>query len=154
MLPEGFPFHQSNNFDRQRVGFIPDICRIAQKYDLTNYIVSYTESAEFPSKLQWIKIITKSVVIRTQNDIFQGVQSSDKWHVIKHILVRNSYSPLLDLARNKLNKMSICKQLIRCIGIFMSRSYIEKYRRCKQRTDNLTIHLLCFAPIKKDNEFV
>jgi len=30
-----------NNFDEQRVGFLPDICRIAQKYDLTDYVMTY-----------------------------------------------------------------------------------------------------------------
>jgi len=48
-----------NNFDQQSVGFIPDICRIAQNNDLTDYILTYIESADFPSKFQWKRSLTK-----------------------------------------------------------------------------------------------
>ena len=70
-----------------------------------------------------------------------------KWNVTKHVIVRNSFSPLWDLARKKTDMKGICKQLIRCIGIFVSRSFIQKCRECEKRTDNL-IHLLCFCPYK------
>ena len=60
-----------NNFDQQSVGYIPDICRIAQKYDLTDYILTYVESADFPSKFQWKKVINENVVIRTQNNMLR-----------------------------------------------------------------------------------
>jgi len=62
-----------NNFDQQSIGFIPDVCRIEQTYDLTDYIVTYIMSAAFPTKFQWKKVITENVVIRTQNNVFEGV---------------------------------------------------------------------------------
>jgi len=79
-----------------------------------------------------------------------------KGHILKSIIyvtsaciVRNRYSPLWDLARNKPDMKGICKQLIRCIEIFVSRSFIQKCRECEKRTDNMIIHLLCFCPYKE-----
>ncbi|XP_052799264.1 uncharacterized protein LOC128230877 [Mya arenaria] len=49
------------NFDRQTVGFVPDIYRLCQKYLLVDYITQYINTGQFPSKYEWKKTIHKSV---------------------------------------------------------------------------------------------
>ena len=46
---------------RSQMGFIPDIFAILSKYSLTNYLLDFTESSRFPSKLSWKRIVSKTV---------------------------------------------------------------------------------------------
>ena len=116
----------------------------------TRIYVSYFNNVEFPTKIQWKKIVTEKVLKRTKLDIFEDqIQASDKWEIITHVLARYSYSPLWKMAQNNPLMLDICKRLLRGIGIFLSRSYTEICRLCELRTDNLIVHMICLCNYKE-----
>ena len=61
MLPrQGFDIHMNffvlNGYTNQ-LGFIPDIWKVLQKYNLEEYLQNYLANAVFPSKYTWKTIV-------------------------------------------------------------------------------------------------
>ena len=50
------------NYDQQSLGFIPEIYRLLQKYNLTDYISNYLNYGTFPSKSCWKTILKEHVI--------------------------------------------------------------------------------------------
>ena len=60
----------------ERLGFIPDIYRIALKYGLANYIVDFANSSTFWSKRQWSSIVNIHIN-NTEQTLWYARVSSD-----------------------------------------------------------------------------
>jgi hypothetical protein len=56
--------------DRQKHGFIPDIYRLLQKYDLLYVIYTFIDTGVFPSKLKWKKILQMKVINESTKELF------------------------------------------------------------------------------------
>ena len=57
------------------VGFLPDIYRIFQKYGLSNYIETFANCGEFPSKWSWKNRISEQVSKFERNESLKRIRN-------------------------------------------------------------------------------
>jgi len=88
------------NIDPQCFGFIPDVYKLLQKYDLLTYLQAYFEDGLFPPRRQWKSIVERSVERRANDDITRRLQASDQWGVTVNVVERDNCSPLWRVARD------------------------------------------------------
>ena len=53
---------------KTQLGFIPDVYRLAHKYDMTEHLVTFMDSGKFPSKKAW------SAIVRDQIKRFEAIK--------------------------------------------------------------------------------
>jgi hypothetical protein len=137
------------NFDNQSRGFIPDVYRLLQKYNLESVLYSYLESGVFPSKYAW-KVTLRSAITNT----------ATYTRVNRLILSRRELCGIIQyslpatlwyVSRNNPKTAYMCSFLMESIGSFMSHSYVVTCRKCNRLCENQIVHLMCFCTVNNNN---
>ena len=135
------------NIDRQCIGFIPDVYKLLQKYDLLAYLQAYLEDGQFPPRRQWKSIVGRSVERRARDDLTRRLQASDQWGVTVNVIERDNCSPLWRVAKDNPRLLGMCKTILNSIGNIVSRQFLQVCELCNFHTDNLTVHKMCHCHV-------
>ncbi|OOZ37539.1 RNA-directed DNA polymerase, partial [Solemya elarraichensis gill symbiont] len=95
-------------------GFIPDICDILSRYNLTQYLTSFMETNGFPTKNVWKRIV-KNRIRHTENTLLRTRINHDS-DFARFRDVHNEYKPLVHwqiskTANDKRKTFLLCKAL-------------------------------------------
>ena len=131
------------NVDAQYSGFVPDIFRILQKYNMEGYLHAFVDTAVFPDKFQWKRIL-KTVRLNNKQNRVDAVQTMVS-QPINNIVTGDKPCYLWLQARKNPELSPLIMKVIRSLGYMVSRSYAVKCSKCKLFTDNLTCHALWFC---------
>ena len=52
---------------KEQLGFIPDILKIARKYQFDNFMFVFMQTGTFPSTISWTKIVKENVYSAEEN---------------------------------------------------------------------------------------
>ena len=58
---------------KQRLGLMPKIIRILEKYNLISYLMAYKNKLVFPSKGEWKKLVHKEIME-------YEIKKMEEWH--------------------------------------------------------------------------
>jgi hypothetical protein len=142
-------FHFLNG-DKQSHGFLPDIYRILQKYELKYILDSYAADGIFPSNYAWKDLLGKCVLSRERTLILNRL--TEQYSFLNTMFSKNSKSCLLwNVARQNHKLIFMCRQLMKIVSRQVSRKYTTECSNCKRVCENIVEHLVCFCP-NKDSE--
>ena len=71
-------------------GFVPDVMKIAHKYNLWSYIQTFLEDGTFPTKMQWKSVVFKAIN-SNEEDIWREKIAS-KYDMDRYLRVHNTLS--------------------------------------------------------------
>ena len=136
------------NIDRQKQGFIPDMYRILQYYDLLHVFYTFIESGIFPSKSKWKKILQTKVMNESAKVLYSETMAT-KAPALSSLIHPCRISPLWTIIRENPRLKDIAEILAKTIGHGMCSSYVRRCSACNLLTINMTEHLLCFCHQKE-----
>lgn len=134
------------NGDKQSVGFIPDITRVASKYNLLDTIDRYVQSGDFPPKPQWNRQLKREILQRNKHRMLSEVIDSGNEWLYPSVIGVDNCSCLWLVSRETPSLAYICRTLLRVIAMFVSRQYDVQCERCLMTTENRVVHWLCMCP--------
>jgi hypothetical protein len=103
-------------FNACYLGFIPDIFRLLQKYNLSQVLHIYLNEGTFPSKYVWKRTLLQHVINRDVQNRFLRLVEQDEFALLCEILKPNSHCLLWQSARGNSNMTMLCKKLIAISG--------------------------------------
>lgn len=134
------------NYDNQYNGFVPDIYRILQKYNLCYVLLSYIDSGLFPSKSIWKAMIRQHVIQPDKTARYGLLANRMNSLVVGNMFHSSLPNKLWILSRIQSKTLTLCKKLFNVISLFYSSKYIRCCERCSFLTDDIIIHRLCYCP--------
>ena len=117
------------NGDKQCVGFIPDIYKLLDKYQLVGYILTLLQDALFPSKSAWRAILRQHVLQSNTQTIKKELMHNGNEWLSPNVVGTNRVSNLWSICRNSPSLSLVCRKLLRIIALFVSRQYV---RQCQK----------------------
>ncbi|CAG2244259.1 MIZ1 [Mytilus edulis] len=70
---------------KKQDGFVPDLIRIAVKYDLINFVEDFVKSGSFPSKAVWNRYISTSIANSENNRWQQRISVDSDFEIFRKI---------------------------------------------------------------------
>ena len=128
----------------QLFGFVPDIFRLLQKYNLTYVLNEYRSSGKFAGKQSWKNIITMNVKKLNKHTRAGRVQEQIGV-ALPPIVVSDKPCPIWNIARTSPVLLPICHKVLRLLSWTISRQFVSKCNKCEQYTDSLVNHVLWYC---------
>ena len=119
-------------------GFIPDIYRILEKYQLTKYMNDYIKSGKFKCKVDWKYICKKGIFGYEQMKLVQRMNRSDDFSRFRNI--HNSIHPS-NLWRVALNYPRYSETIAFCVHLLTEVPEQQICFKCNEMTDDILLHL-------------
>ena len=122
-------------------GFIPDICRLVERYGLGHCIDTciYVSTGWFPGKPAWGRIVNTSV--KRPNKRQRKVILNEQWDTDISSAFKLSNSDNIWTALMKTPKYSkYCYNAVRIIGFAVSRQFVSACKRCGKLSNSHVTH--------------
>jgi len=125
-------------------GFIPDICRLVEKYELWHFIDTYISTGRFPGKSAWGRILNTSV--KRPNKRQREIILNEQWDTDISYAFKLSNSDNIWTALKKTPKYSkYCYNAVRIIGFAVSRQFVSACKRCGKLSNSHVTHAFWFC---------
>ena len=123
------------------MGHSPDIVKILDVYLLRHYLETYLTTSEFPSKLQWKKIIKTAIWLKVKSDWYTRI-SVDEFSRFRSIHCQYGTSDIWFYSSSNIGYVNYCKTVAKLIA-YTSR-FNETCVKCNLPLSNicLTDHVL------------
>ncbi|VDI63094.1 Hypothetical predicted protein [Mytilus galloprovincialis] len=69
----------------EQLGFIPDIYKAAEKYNITDYIVNFANTGSFPSKKLWSVIVNQNINASEETWWSYRISCDNDFYMFRHI---------------------------------------------------------------------
>lgn len=140
---------------RQKLGFIPDIIRTLNKYNLANYLTTYLDEQSFPSKLPWKNIVYDAIENIEIEKWKNGMSDKDELTFYRrtHATLKPLY--LWEVAkRNPCHKASIallvnilCGNTPQTFNSWIScEDSVDNCNFCGEQSSNIPFHFVMLCP--------
>ena len=136
----------ANHADNQTLGFLPEVYRLIQKYELQQYVDLYLESGEFPTNYMWKSILKRNVLNREKSDRVERLKDNELYaDMFDSALSSTSPSLLWTVMRENMTLSNTCRTLNTMLGTMVSREFPLRCNRCNRMHDNIVVHNVCFC---------
>ena len=135
---------------RRQLGFIPDICRILEKYSLSYVLQGFLENGIFVSKYAWKRLLKEKMSSLDREELLR--KATESTSLTRFLGIHNSSEPymLYRISKETPKIYQYVKLSGRLLGFMFSGERRLFCRSCGMLTNKLTEHILLFC---KENEF-
>ena len=126
-------------------GFIPDILRICNKYNLLHVVNNYTKHGIFPSKSIWTRIVNSKIKTVFLSKIKQHCNDDPELSMFEIINDFTYFQPCFHwtVSRKDLRLKSSARVMVVAVCKVLSRQFAESCPYClAQEVDSLVVHVV------------
>jgi len=121
-------------------GFLPDISRLVEKYELGHFIDTLISTGRFPGKSAWGRILNTSVK-RPHKRQREIILNNEQWDTDISSGFKLSNSDNIWTASKKTPKYSkYCYNAVRILGFLVSRQFVSACKRCGKLSNSHVTH--------------
>ena len=133
-------FQCISNCTVSKHGFIPDLLRLLEKYNLNNYLKEYIQTGQFQCKAEWKIICKKSIFIYEQANLINRMNSSDDYSTFRQVHINIQPS---NLWRFSLDHPDQAEHVEFCVKLLTKIPQNQNCFKCNTPNSNELLHL-CF----------
>ncbi|CAG2221145.1 MIZ1 [Mytilus edulis] len=134
-----------NKCAKKQDGFVPDLIKIAVKYDLINFVEDFVKSGSFPSKTVWNRYISTSIANSENNRWQQRISVDSDFEVFrkihKHIVPHRAWV----IAKTNPNFREGAKYIVDLCSVIRSEESPLLCDKCGQFFYNIIEHIMCMC---------
>lgn len=137
-----------NESPAKKLGFLPDIYRILNKYSITHILDEYKQTGSFPNKLSWKKLVRKKINALYRDELLTRISTSEPVSRISKVHANIPLCPHVFWI--------FCKECprykkyvyvaVRLIGLMFCGKWSSMCQRCGEKSSSPTDHILLFCP--------
>ncbi|CAG2251433.1 unnamed protein product [Mytilus edulis] len=134
-----------NKCSKKQDGFVPDLIKIAVKYDLINFVEDFVKSGSFPSKAVWNRYISTSIANSENNRWQQRISVDSDFEIFrkihKHIVPHRAWV----IAKTNPNFREGAKVIVDLCSVIRSEESPLLCDKCGQFFYNIIEHIMCMC---------
>lgn len=131
-----------NHSSRVR-GFIPDICRIINKYDLNDILNAYCNAGVSPTKATWKRIVSGNIKLNQLSSLRSRIMSDSSLcdYLLIQALTEVSPCHFWLLSKSNRGMLKFSQAGVKLTHLLFSKPYIQECKKCRKFMDNIALHL-------------
>ncbi|CAG2250167.1 MIZ1 [Mytilus edulis] len=134
-----------NKCSKKQDGFVPDLIKIAVKYDLINFVEDFVKSGSFPSKTVWNRYISTSIAKSENNRWQQRISVDSDFEVFRKIHTHIVPHRAWVIAKTNPNFREGAKYIVDLCSVIRSEESPLLCDKCGQFFYNIIEHIMCMC---------
>ncbi|CAG2195015.1 unnamed protein product [Mytilus edulis] len=134
-----------NKCSKKQDGFVPDLIKIAVRYDLINFVEDFVKSGIFPSKTVWNRYISTSIANSENNRWQQRISVDSDFEIFrkihKHIVPHRAWV----IAKTNPNFREGAKYIVDLCSVIRTEESPLLCDKCGQFFYNVIEHIMCMC---------
>ena len=132
----------------KKLGFLPDIFRILNKYSIVQVLNDYIQTGSFPNKIAWKKVLREKIDILYRDEMLTRISSSESLPRIFKVHIGIPFHPhaFWGFCREYPRYKKYAHLAVRLIGLMFCGRWLSLCHKCGENSISLVEHILLFCP--------